>query len=92
MTRGASAWSRAFALRQANAAALKDWQAKRSSKLAFADAQSPAERFIFDRWHAEQRDFARRWMFRNRCIRRSIVFGTAWGYQRVPLFLKRQAD
>jgi hypothetical protein len=81
-----------FELAERNAQALQAFAIRWALRLPAQDAYTPMFRECLTRWFAERRGRARQWMFAHRCERRSLVFGAAWGQQRIPMTLRRQAD
>jgi hypothetical protein len=79
-------------LAERNAQALQAFAIRWALRLPAQDAYTPMFRECLTRWFAERRGRARQWMFAHRCERRSLVFGSAWGQQRIPMTLRRQAD
>jgi len=56
------------------------------------DAYPPLFRVCLERHYQEKRDLAKRWMFKNRCLKRQIERRRAFGLHPLPLQLRTQRD
>jgi len=62
---------RSFEMAERNRALLCEWRDLWIRGAVFTDAaHSPVERMLFNRWHAERRAVARRWLTRSMFFRR----------------------
>jgi hypothetical protein len=63
---------------QRNTQGLYNWRLKLAIREVYTDAQGPIAREIIDRWLAEQRDLAKRWLFKQRAEQRARLRATDW--------------
>jgi hypothetical protein len=55
-----------------NESCLEAWRDKRlAGIISYGDAWTPVWRERLDRWFADERDLAQRWLFKRRCARRA---------------------
>jgi hypothetical protein len=58
-------------IRERNDKALEAWRLRRYMRRDCLDAWPPVWRERLNTWFREQREFANRWMFKNRCQKRA---------------------
>jgi hypothetical protein len=56
------------------------------------DAYRPLFRVCLDRWFQEQREIAKRWLFKNRCLKRQALRLRPFGLHPLPLRLRTHRD
>lgn len=81
-----------FELAERNGVGLRNWQLRQALRPLCMDAYNPFFRECLTRWFEGRRQEARRWLFQRSCARRKIDYIDEWSPERVPAFLKRQAE